>query len=405
MPGDIGYVVKVYPRFSETFIVTEILSREAQGEQLHLFALRPTTDTHFHGALARVRAPLTRLHRPTRASELWAALTRARSVLPDFDARFTRVLPVASRMAADEVTQAAELAVHTHEQGLAHLHAHFASAQARVTHVAAALAGVTYSVTTHAKDLFHESVDLDLLRVLAESAHHVVAISAFNEAHLRRIAPRARIELVPNGLDLDAFTFRAPTPPTGPLRVLAVGRLVEKKGFSVLLRATASARARGLDVAVDVVGSGELGDTLPAEADALGLSDVLTWHGPRTQEEIREHLRAADTFVAPCVVGADGNADGLPTVLLEAMATGTPCISTAVTGIPEVVRGDATHPDTGVLVPPGDVDALAAALQAVADPGFSRDRVAAAARALVERRHDTRRQAAHLRTLAPEVSR
>ncbi|MBD5829357.1 glycosyltransferase family 4 protein, partial [Janibacter melonis] len=133
-----------------------------------------------------------------------------------------------------------------------------------------------------------------------------------------------------------------------------------------------------------------------ARTRALGLDDVVTWLGARPQDEVLALLRQADVFVAPCVVGADGNADGLPTVILEAMAVGTPVISTAVTGIPEVVRGTVADPVTGVLLEPGDPRALADALRAVAADAFPRADVARRARDLVERDHDTTRQAALL---------
>ncbi|WP_201467890.1 glycosyltransferase family 4 protein [Janibacter melonis] len=392
----VGYVVKVYPRFSETFVVTEVLAREAQGEELEIFALRPTTDTHFHPALARVHAPVTYLPRALKASEMWASIARAHDVLPDLGPRLAEVLPLTTRLAADEVAQGVELAIAVRTRGITRLHAHFASAQARVAAVAAHLAQVPWSVTTHAKDIFHDEVDLDLLADLLHGASTVVAISAYNERHLGRVAPRARVARVANGLDLTGFGYREPKPVAGPLRVLAVGRLVEKKGFDVLLDALATARAAGLEVRAEVAGSGELGPDLLAHTRSLGLDDVVTWLGARPQDEVLALLRQADVFVAPCVVGADGNADGLPTVILEAMAVGTPVISTAVTGIPEVVRGTVADPVTGVLLEPGDPGALADALRAVAADAFPRADVARRARDLVERDHDTTRQAALL---------
>lgn len=396
-PERIGYVVKVYPRFSETFVVTEVIAREARGEQIEIFALRPTTDTHFHASLARVQAPVHHLPRALKASALWDAVVRGHALIPDFAERFARLMPITSRLAADEVAQGIELALLVIERGITRLHAHFASAQARVAAVAAGLADVPWSVTTHAKDIFHESVNRGLLSVLLHAADHVVAISAFNEAHLRTIAPDARIVRVANGLDLTGFPFRAPPPVDGrPLRILAVGRLVEKKGFDGLLDAVMGARSTGLDLRLDIAGDGELAIPLRDKAARLGLDDVVTWLGSRPQDEVHRLLDAADVFVAPCVVGADGNADGLPTVILEAMAVGTPVISTAVTGIPEVVRGSIDEPDTGILLAPGDVDGLVRALHALASPGFPRHDVAARARMLVGAEHDTTRQAERL---------
>ena len=389
----IGYVVKVYPRFSETFVVTEILAREAHGEQIEVFALRPTTDTHFHAALARVQAPVHHLPRALKASQLWETIARGHAELPGFAERMAELLPLTSRLEADEVAQGIELALAVRARGITRLHAHFASAQARVTAVAAGLAGIPWSVTTHAKDIFHEDVDRDLLADLLHDAETVVAISDYNERHLAGIAPHATVARVANGLDLTGFPYRAPRPVDGPLRVLAVGRLVEKKGFGVLLDAAARARAAGLDLRVVVAGGGELADVLAAQANRLGLDGIVTWLGSRPQDEVLEHLRDADVFVAPCVVGADGNADGLPTVILEAMAVGTPVVSTAVTGIPEVVRGTVDEPETGVLLTPGDVEGLAGALARVAAADFPREAVAERARALVEREHDTRTQA------------
>ena len=389
----VGYVVKVYPRFSETFVVTEILAREAHGEQLVVFALRPTTDTHFHAALSRVQAPVHHLPRALKASQLWQTIARGHAELADFGARMAELLPLTSRLEADEVAQGIELALAVRARGITRLHAHFASAQARVTAVAARLADVPWSVTTHAKDICHDDVDRLLLADLLHDAATVVAISDYNKRHLAGIAPRATVARVANGLDLTGFPYRAPRPVEGALRVLAVGRLVEKKGFGVLLEAAAIARSAGVDLRIEVAGGGELAEPLADQARRLGLDDVVTWLGSRPQDEILEHLRAADVFVAPCVVGSDGNADGLPTVILEAMAVGTPVISTAVTGIPEVVRGTVTDPSTGVLLEPGDADGLAAALAALASPDFPREAVTGRARALVEREHDTRTQA------------
>lgn len=183
------------------------------------------------------------------------------------------------------------------------------------------------------------------------------------------------------------------------LRVVAVGRLVEKKGFDRLVRAAARYREQGGRLSVTVAGGGELEGPLRALVAELGAGDVVDLVGPRTQAEVGRLLRAADVFAAPCTVGADGNADGLPTVLLEAMAMGVPVIASDVTGIPEVVRNAA--PRTGVLVPADDDDALLGALAAVADPGFDRVGAARAARALVTRDYNSTGQAAALQALLP----
>lgn len=403
-PGRIGYVLKVYPRFSETFVVTEILAREAQGEQIDILALRPTTDSHFHGELARVNAPVHHIDRPTKPLALWAALRDAASD-PLLAETLPRVLPELLAADVDGAVQAVLVARTVRREGITHLHAHFGSVATTVARLAAMLAGVPYSFTAHAKDLFHESVSLpDLRRKLADAAF-VVTVSDFNLAYLRRtFVDTAHVHRVYNGLELDRFPLAsrrstAAASDREPV-VLAIGRLVEKKGFALLIDAIARLRSQGTAVRLDIVGGGELADDLSDRIRASRHEDAIRLLGPLPQGTVARMLREADVFAAPCLVAADGNADGLPTVLLEAMASGTLCISTAVTGIPEVIRAG----ETGLLCRPGEVDDLADAIAAAVSPGFDSAAMVRNARALVEREFDASRQAAELERLTREAS-
>jgi colanic acid/amylovoran biosynthesis glycosyltransferase len=386
----IAYVCKMYPRFSETFIVSEILAREAAGEDLEVVSLRPPADGRFHADLARVRAPVHYLDAATpRAKRLWGDLQALGSGI-----RVAELLDAEVRDAA----QAIELAALIEAGGITHLHAHFGSAATTVARLAARLAGITYSFTAHAKDIFHASVDpVDLRRKLVD-AHHVITVSEFNLRFLRERYGRAadRVHRVYNGIDLDAFRAD-PTLDGRDIDVVAVGRLVEKKGFDVLLEACALARDQGRPLRCRIVGSGERHDALRAQLDALGLQEQVTLVGPLPQDQVRAELRRATVMAAPCVHGADGNADGLPTVILEAMALGTPVVATPVTGIPEAVL-DGT---TGRLVAERDADALATALLELAADAVERRRFAAAARRHVEEHFASSRQAAQLRALLP----
>lgn len=394
-----AYVLKVYPRFSETFIVTELLAREAAGEQLRIYATRPTTDTRFHPEIAKVQAPVVFLSHPAEIPTGFDALLSARKVMPNSFERLETLLPVIERSDRRDFAQAVELAARLQSDGVTHLHAHFATAAARVACIAAGLAGITWSLTTHAKDIFHESVDRILLSELLNRASRVIAISQYNydflDEHISGISDR--LELVRNGLELDRFAYQDPATVQGPLKVCAVGRMVEKKGFDVLLRAIGLARAAGVPVVARIAGDGERKEDLLKLADELGVSDLVSFIGARSQSEVVELLDWADVLAAPCVVGADGNADGLPTVLLEAMAKGVPVISTRVTGIPEVVKGDAASPETGILLEPGDVQSLADALHVIAELGFPRATVARAARKMVEREYNAANQAIKVR--------
>lgn len=398
----VGYVVKVYPRFSETFIVTELLAREMAGEQLTVFALRQSDDPRFHPELARVAAPVRYLPRPQKASAVWDVL-RERTQSAAIGAAVSRALPELLAADVQDAVQAVALAEHVRAEGITHLHAHFATSATTVARLASLLTGVPYSFTAHAKDIFHESVDEDDLRRKIEDAAYVATVSEYNVADLRARFPAVadRVQLVRNGLELQRFPYREPEHTDARLRVAAVGRLVEKKGFDVLVDAVAVLRDEGVEVRVELAGGGELEEKLRARIHRHGLTDRVRMLGPLPQDEVAALLRSSDVFAAPCVVGADGNADGLPTVLLEAMAVGVPCVSTAVTGIPEVVIDG----ETGLLREPGDVAGLADALRGIAVGEVDVHAIAARARALVEQQFDAPLVAARHRELQAGTAR
>ncbi len=386
----VGYVLKMYPRFSETFIVHEILQQEAAGTHVEIFSLRLPVDGRFHEALADVQAPVTYLPRQHRVALFWTALGEAAREVPTVAEHLDELLAAPE----DEALAAVEIAAAVRRSGLEHLHAHFGSIAANVARLAARLSGGTYSFTAHAKDIFHDEVDPQALATRLREAHTVVTVSDFNREHLRATfgADADRVVRLYNSVDLTAFPFEAKGAHAGPARVAAVGRLVEKKGFADLLTATAELRAQARPVRLDLVGTGPLEADLQAQVARLGLEEVVTMHGALPQSRVREIVAGADVFAAPCIVGADGNRDGLPTVLLEALALGTPAVATPVTGIPEIVR----HGETGLLVPESDPQALAAAIaRTLDDPGAAAVR-SRAARELLEADFDFRD---HARTL------
>jgi len=381
----------MYPRFSETFIVNELLALERAGVQVDLFSLRSPVDSRFHSSLAQIQAEVTYLPVASKAVDLWTVLAQCRPWLPELGDHLDELFDAN----ATDAVQAVRLAAIVRERGIGHLHAHFASVATTVARLAALIADVPYTFTAHAKDIFHRDVDpADLRRKLAD-ASAVVTVSDFNLAHLRRtFGPAAQqVRRIYNGLDLEQFAF---TPPTDrPPVVVGVGRLVEKKGFTDLLTAAARLVRSGRELRVDLVGTGALLDPLRQQAHHLGIDEHVRFLGAQPQHRVREIVVGASALAAPCVIGADGNRDGLPTVLLEAMALGTPCVATPVTGIPEAV----SNGHSGLLVPEGDPAALAAALGQLLDDATLRTRLAAGARTLVETNFDVHHQTALLRRL------
>lgn len=397
-PLRVGYVVKRYPRYSETFIVNEILQHEAAGLAIDIFALRPVRETHFQDVLAAVRAPVSYVpEKAAKTADFWALLIAARSRLPDF----WRTLDALGDAQVDDLAQAIELALQARARGITHLHAHFGTVAATVTRLAARLAGLRYSLTLHAKDIYHASVDPALMRDKLRDAAGVVTVSDYNARYLTETYGEAAsgVRRIYNGLDLSRFEY---APPSADSReILAVGRLVEKKGFDVLIDACRILRERGVAFHCRIVGDGTERSNLLVRIERLDLGDRLSLPGPLPHAALIGIFRQAALLAAPCVVGNDGDRDGLPTVLLEAMALGTPCVSTAVTGIPELVRDG----DTGLCIPPQDAEALAAALERLLADRSLRERLSTRARRLIEHEFDIRRNAARLRELFETAAR
>lgn len=385
----IGYVLKMYPRFSETFVLTEMLALERQGARLSVFSLRMPVDGRFHESLAQLRAPVTYLPHRLKASEAWTAL---KAGLPGLEAHLPDLLEVE----VDEAVAAVELAAACREQRIDHLHAHFGSISTTVARLAARLAGIGYSFTAHAKDIFHDEVDPEDLRRKLEDAAFTVTVSDYNADYLRaRFGAAAdRVVRLYNGLDLERIPFVAGRESSEPYAV-AVGRLVEKKGFRYLIEALAILRSRGVRLPLRIIGAGAEEQPLRLRTHELALEDLVTFAGPLPQGRMLAELAGAAVMVAPCLVGEDGNRDGLPTVLLESLATGTPCISTPVTGIPEAVIDG----ETGCLVPMADPEAIADALCEVLGDPERAARLALAGRALVEKQFDAQVNAAELNGL------
>lgn len=390
MSAPVLYVLKRYPRLSETFVVRELAALEALGEQLLIDALLPPEDGPRHPEVDGVAASVRylprhpRLRRRAVASAHWSLLRRA-------PRRWLREAVAARRLGLwRRFLQAGLTAERAHRDGVVHLHAHFATAAAEVAGIAGRLSDLPVTVTAHAKDIFHEDNAPALSRRLGDLAG-VVTISEHNASHLAAVLPRTPIHHIPNGV---AVPDTIPGPAADG-SVLCIARLIEKKGVDTLIRALPLVHRKFPEARVEIVGTGPLRSELERLASDLELDGRVSFAGARSFPEVEHCYRRAAMVVLPCRVATDGDRDGVPTVLLEAMARGLPVISTPVAGIPEVVL----HEETGLLVPEGDSRALADAIERLlADPGWGHA-LGRAGRSTVARAHDPFRSGRALQRL------
>jgi glycosyltransferase involved in cell wall biosynthesis len=370
----IAYILKGYPRLSETFILQEILGVEQRGFQLQLFSILDPRETLLHQAFQQVRAPLCYLHqedpRATRKafarSQLWLLRTRPLRTLRVwlYVLRKRRHL-----MTCQRLLEASRLAELIEERNIHWLHAHFAHGPTSVAHFVHLLTGIPFSFSAHAKDVYQSAPDLLIRKI--QSARFVATCTGASRDYLMGLLdslPDAKqqqdkIHLVYHGVDTRRFS---PAPAGSyhdesdqPPLLLSVGRLVEKKGYQYLIAACKMLVERGMRFQCAIYGSGPLEKDLQQQITQLGLEKHVHLSGDRAQDSLPDIYRSATLFVlAPCIAG-DGDRDGIPNALLEAMATGLPVVSTNVGGIPELVE----HDRNGLLVPEKDPLALSNALE------------------------------------------
>jgi glycosyltransferase involved in cell wall biosynthesis len=395
--GRVAFVLKGYPRLSETFIAQEILALEQQGLDIQIVSLRHPTDRARHPVHGQIGAPVLYLpeylmDEPRRVLAAWrrarhlpgyAAAQRvwladlARDPTPNRVRRFGQALVLAAELAPD----------------IRHLHAHFLHTPASVARYAAMMLGLPWSVSAHAKDIW--TIPSWEKRGKLESAAWAVTCTEFGCRHLAELAPvPGKVTLSYHGLDLDRFASPPRCShgaggdggdPASAVVVLSVGRAVEKKGYDDLLAALAQLPP-DLEWRFVHIGGGILAKRLKRQAFLLGLDHRIEWRGAQPQTEVLAAYRDADLFVLAAKVGRDRDQDGLPNVLMEAQSQRLACIATTLPGIGELIEDGRT----GVLVPPGDPRALALALDALIRDPDRRLRLGAAGEARVRRDFDMR---------------
>jgi glycosyltransferase involved in cell wall biosynthesis len=257
--------------------------------------------------------------------------------------------------------QAIYVGLHLRQMGIDHVHAHFAGMAARTAYWINKFFSITFSFTAHANDIFAPRPFEIGLDKLVDTARAIVTETDYAARFLREHFPdrAGRIHRIYNGLDLAEFG-RADFSSTPPL-IIAVGRLIPKKGFSDLIRACALLAERRKSFRCEIIGEGPLKNELRVQIDKFCSQNNVELSGAKPQTQLRRRLAAANVFVLPSVIDPDGGMDNLPTVIMEAMATGLPVVSTNIGGIPEMV----VQNETGFLVHPGDAAAMADAIETV----------------------------------------
>ena len=401
MPSKIAYVMSRFPHLPETFILREMMELERQGWTISLYPLILQMQTVVHTEAQAwipraVRLPY--ISGPVVASN---AVTLARQPIqygraslralaenlasPKFLARTLALWPKA--------VHAARL---MKREGVAHVHAHYATHPAFAAWVIHRLTGLSYSLTVHAHDIF---VDQAMLGVKLREATFVAAISNFNREFLAREVGawvREKTHIVHCGIAPSQYAPRRAAPGPGEtFEIITIGSLQAYKGHCYLLEACARLRDLGLNFRCRIIGGGELRSDLEAQLAELKLNGRVELLGPQPQSEVARLLPTAHCYVQPSIITPSGKMEGIPVSLMEAMSCGLPVVATQLSGVPELVRPG----ETGTLVPPADARALAEALARVYALPADSTRLAEAGRELVLREFDLRTNVTQLAAL------
>ncbi|HEY2568475.1 MAG TPA: glycosyltransferase family 4 protein, partial [Candidatus Udaeobacter sp.] len=352
------YLFERFPSFGQTFCYREVAELNRQGIAPPIFSIRNPKDEPAQDWDARIvkrvhylpeeKELLNDVHRASRKGKLTPEIIAA---LDEWGRRtdFLRLY------------QAAYIGLRLQEAGIHHVHAHFAGMAARTAFWISKFFPITFSFTAHANDVFAPR-DFEIgLDKLVDTARVVITETNYSAKFLQERFPECanRIHRVYNGLSLAEFghaNFFADPP-----LIVAIGRLIVKKGFANLIRACALLIGRETSFRCEIFGEGPLEKELQMQIEDLGLQQRVQLRGPKPQHELRTTLAAANVFVLPSIPEAEGGMDNLPTVIMEAMATGLPVVSTEIGGIPEMVVDN----ETGFLVQPDNTAALAGAIERV----------------------------------------
>jgi len=363
------YIIGTYPGLTTTFIDREIMALRSMGVQLQILSIRRPW-TKLSAEQEALRKDVTYLlpvkWLPLIISHLRYALTKPKPFFSTLVYLFTRPHPSfrARLMTLIHFVEGVYAAYMLRRAPGQHLHAHFIDRAATVALVASRLLGVPYSVTAHASDIYVNPV---LLKEKLANAKFVSTCTAYNRTYLSQFGKdlfNHKLLCIYHGLELERYVKVQRTRLTRPV-ILSVGQLQERKGLSYLVEACGILRDRGIQYECRIVGEGPLRPTLQDQIQKLELENFVQLLGALPHEEVIAQYQEATVFALPAILGKDGDRDGIPNVILEALSMGLPVVSTAHSGIPEVIE----EGNNGILVPPEDAKALSAALERlICDP-------------------------------------
>jgi glycosyltransferase involved in cell wall biosynthesis len=389
-----------FPKSSETFIERELEGLRAAGIDFEILPLRRQPGTSLEGGGSSLEDRVHRvggfapgiltdqlrfaLTRPGRYLSLWRELPRFHR----------RPVHGAIRFLGRGL-KTVHLARYCRERGITHVHAHWATHPALSAYMIHRLTGIPFSFTGHALDLY---VDQTFLPEKLRAATFVATCNEQNERFLRGIEPRANVHVVHHGLPLERYPVK--TDYRDGFRIFTAARLVPKKGLPDLLQAIARLRADGREIDCRIAGDGPERPALEARVAELGIGASVRFTGFLPQGRVIAEMRASDLVVLPSIPRPSGDRDGIPNVLIEALALGVPVVSTRFSSIPELV-GDGRE---GLLVPPGAPDELAAAIGRIGSDASLQREMGAAGRRKIEREFDVRRTTDQLVALFEEAA-
>jgi glycosyltransferase involved in cell wall biosynthesis len=350
----------MFPRLSETFILNEMLELERLGANISIFSAKKPNEGKFHPQLVNLAANVLYLEGLETKKwinwlgDVWEILAPDKSHL-----WLLMEQAIASRDIGrlENVLHSAWVGAKIKELGIKHIHAHFASLPSTIAYYASLITGIPFSFTAHAKDIYVYQNDEYQLADKLNAAKFVVTVTEYNKKFLLTKTGadnKDKIKVIYNGIDLEKLSPGNDSRREENL-ILGIGLLVPKNGFDLLLKACKILKERSVSFRCQIVGDGSDAEMLHRLADELDLADRIEFLGPKRQDEIISLMHQGTIMCLPCRIAEDGNRDALPTVILEALASGLPVISTTISGIPEIIDNN----KEGILVEPDNPQILA----------------------------------------------